>query len=237
MKTLNDYSQHMFLPYLEHMLRDVLRIDVVWDVYRKDSLKAQTRQSRGSGNKLRITRDTSIPVNWQSFLRVDSNKEGLFQFLAIAIQEFQTPVGKTAISTHGESVVSSPVLDLSALRCTHEEADSRLLFHAAHAIQNGLSNVMIHATDTDVVVLAIAVSSTLHGSEIWVAFGHGNKLRYIPCHTIATLLGSDSSWGLLFMHAVSGCDVVSSFHGIGKKTAWSVWLSMQHMTPTVKYTQ
>jgi len=162
---------------------------------------------------------------------VDSNKEGLFQFLAIAIQEFQTPVGKTAISTHGESVVSSPVLDLSALRCTHEEADSRLLFHAAHAIQNGLSNVMIHATDTDVVVLAIAVSSTLHGSAIWVAFGHGNKLRYIPCHTIATLLGSDSSWGLLFMHAVSGCDVVSSFHGIGKKTAWSVWLSMQHMTP------
>jgi len=52
MKTVNDYSQHMFLPYLEHMLRDVLRIDVVWDVYRKDSLKAQTRQSSGSGNKL-----------------------------------------------------------------------------------------------------------------------------------------------------------------------------------------
>ena len=37
--------------------------------------------------------------------------------------------------------------------------------------------MMIHATDTDVVVLAIAVSSVLHGCEIWVAFGHGSTIR------------------------------------------------------------
>ena len=35
--------------------------------------------------------------------------------------------------------------------------------------------------------------------------------------------------GLLLMHALSGCDNVSAFHGIGKKTAWAVWCSMPQL--------
>ena len=87
----------------------------------------------------------------------------------------------------------------------------------------------IHATYTDVVVLAIAVSSVLQDCEIWVAFDHGYKLRFIPCHRIAAKLGNAGSWGLLLIHALSGCDTVSAFHGIGKKTAWAVWCSMPHL--------
>ena len=37
------------------------------------------------------------------------------------------------------------------------------------------------------------------------------------------------SRGLLLIHALSGCDTVSAFHGIGKKTAWAVWCSMPHL--------
>jgi len=90
---------------------------------------------------------------------------------------------------------------------------------------------MIHATDTDVVVLAIAVSSVLKDCEIWVAFGHGSKLRYVPFHLISAELGNGASWGLLFLLAISGCDTVSAFYGIGKKTAWAVWRSMPQVTP------
>ena len=32
------------------------------------------------------------------------------------------------------------------------------------------------------------------------------------------------------MHALSGCDNVSAFHGIGKKTSWAVWCSIHHLT-------
>ena len=88
---------------------------------------------------------------------------------------------------------------------------------------------MIHATDTDVVVLAIAVSSVLQDCEIWVAFDHGSKLRFIPCHLIAAKLGNAGSWGLLLIHALSGCDTVSAFHRIGKKTAWAVRCSIPHL--------
>jgi len=79
------------------------------------------------------------------------------------------------ISTHGKNVVSSPVAKhISELLCRHEEADTRLLFHASHCISHGYK-VMVHVglTDTDVVVIAIAVTSVLRDCEIWIAFGHG----------------------------------------------------------------
>jgi len=178
-KTFQYYSQLVFLTYLECMLQDVGRLDVVWDIYKEDSLKAQTRQNRGAGNHLRVANNINIPGNWNNFLHCDSNKESLFQLIANAIQEFQPPQRKLVISTHGKNVVSSPIADVSDLSSIHEEADTQLLFHASHSFHQGFTK-MIHATDTDVVVLAIAVSSVLKDCEIWVAFGHGSKLRYVP---------------------------------------------------------
>ena len=191
-KSFKDYSQLGFLPYLECMLQDVGRLDVVWDVYKEDSLKAQTRQNRGAGNHLRVANNTNIPGNWNNILHCDSNKESLFPLLANAIQEFQPPQRKLVISTHGKNAVSSPIADLSDLSCTHEEADTRLLFHASHSFHQGFTKLMIHATDTDVVVLAIAVSSVLKDCEIWVAFGHGSKIRCVPCQLVSAefIMGS-----------------------------------------------
>ena len=187
-KTFNEYAQLVFLPYIERMLQDVVRIDVVWDTYMEDSLKAQTRMNRGSGNHIRVSNSTNIPVDWKSFLRCDANKDSLFHLLADAIREFHPHQRKQVISTYGQNDVSSAIADLSDLSCTHEEADTWLLFHASHSFHQGFTKLMIHATDTDVVVLAIAVSSVLQDCEIWEAFGHGSMLRFIPCHLIAAKL-------------------------------------------------
>ena len=189
-KIFQDYSHLVFLPYLECMLQYVGRLDVGWDVYKENSLKAHTRQNRGAGNHLRVANNTNILDNWNNFLHCDSNKKSLFQLLANAIQ-FQPPQRKLVISTHGKNAVSSPIADLSDLPCTHEEADTRLLFHASRSFHQGFTKLMIHVTDTDVVVLAIAVSSVLKDCEIWVAFGHGSKLSYVPCHLISAELGND----------------------------------------------
>ena len=89
-----------------------------------------------------------------------------------------------------------------------------------------VKNVIVHATDTGVLVVAVAVSSILQNCEVWIAFRDGNKLRCIPCQRIANKLGTDASCGLLFFHAVSGCYTVSAFCGVGKKTAWAIWCSM-----------
>ena len=156
------------------------------------------RERRGSGSQIRVENDTKFPTNWKNFLRCDENKESIFKLLANAIQDYQFPPHKQIISTLGKNAVSSPLAELSELSCSHEEADTRLLFHASHLFQKGFTKFMIHATDTDVVVIAIAVSAILKDCETWVAFGHGNKVRYIPCHQISAQLGHDASTGLLF---------------------------------------
>ena len=127
-----DGAQIVFLPYIERMLQDVVRIDVVWDTYVEDSLKAQTRMNRGSGNHLRVSNSTNIPVDWKSFLRCDASKDSMFHLLADAIREFHPPQQKQVISTYGQNAVSSAIANLSDLSCTHEEADTRRLSHASH---------------------------------------------------------------------------------------------------------
>ena len=56
--------------------------------------------------------------------------------------------------------------DMSPLASSQEEADTRLLCHASHS---GFKKLMIHVADTDLAVIAIAVSIVLHGCEIWIA--------------------------------------------------------------------
>ena len=84
----------MFLPYIERMLQDVVRIYVVWDTYMENSLKAQRRMKSGSGNHLRVSNSTNIQIDWKSFLRCDANKDSLFHLLADAIREFHPPQRK-----------------------------------------------------------------------------------------------------------------------------------------------
>ncbi len=162
---------------------------MVWDIYKNDSLKSHVRQRRGGGLALRVSGNTLLPRNWANFLRVDSNKTGLFTYLASEIKSCTGPEGKSLLSTDGETVVSASEIDVSAIdHCTHEEADYRMLLHASHAYQQGYRRIIIRATDTDVLVLAVAVASVLDGCELWLAFGHGVKFRNIPAHVIAANL-------------------------------------------------
>jgi hypothetical protein len=94
--------------------------------------------------------------------------------------------------------------------------------------------------DTDVLVLAVAVFHQLSSIrpdeqlEIWVAFGTGVNLRYIPAHSIASTLGQERSKFLALpaFHAFTRCDTVSCFAGRGKKTAVEAWKACPEVTST-----
>ena len=53
-RTFNEYAATVFLPYICRQLETVQRIDVVWDIYIKDSLKGTTREKRGKGLRRRV---------------------------------------------------------------------------------------------------------------------------------------------------------------------------------------
>ena len=123
-------------------------------------------------------------------------------------------------------------MESSLAPCNHEEADTRLFLHALHCAQNGHHRILIRSVDTDVVVLAIAIFHALSLDELWVAYGVKKHYRLIPTHTIANSLGENKAKALLFFHAFTGCDTLSSFSGIGKKTAWDTWTNFPDITDT-----
>ena len=170
---------------------------------------------------MRVNGETSIPTNWKSFLWVDANKTALFQFLSKELSEISLPCGKTLITTLEEDVLLNGVFTNTAglQPCNHKEADTRMLLHYQHAFKQGYRRLLCIATDTDVVILAIEAATWLPNCELWIEFGHGTNLRYIPAHKI----GQDKSRALPFFHSFSGCDTTSCFKGIGNKTAWDTW--------------
>ena len=67
--------------------------------------------------------------------------------------------------------------------CNHKEADTRMLLHAADAVQCGFTKILLRTVDTDVLILAVAFAEELQefqGNqtiELWVGFGTGAHLR------------------------------------------------------------
>lgn len=156
-------------------------------------------------------------------MRVDSNKVQLFRLLNNELIK-ATPDDRIVIVTEGEDVICKPLRDKSNMApCNHEEADSRIMVHIADAVSQGCHKILVRTVDTDVVVLAVATVQSLENVELWILFGSGKDLRYIPVHEISVSLGPQKSYGLPVFHAFTGCDTVSQFSFVGKKTAWKVW--------------
>ena len=80
--TFAQYSESVFIPYVQKCIQSVQRVDIVWDQYKQDSLKADTREKRGKlkGIRRKVAASTKLPGNWQDFLKDDTNKEELFSF-------------------------------------------------------------------------------------------------------------------------------------------------------------
>ena len=143
------------------------------------------------------------------------------------------PSEKQVISTFLQEVLCNYSRDTQELaHCNHEEADTRIFVHMKDAVNHGLSRVLIRTVDTDVVALAVAAVVQTDAKELWVAFGTGKKFRYISAHDIAAALGPDKARALPMFHAYTGCDTVSSFGNVGKKTAWDTWKMFGGVTET-----
>ena len=150
----------------------------MWDDYRPDSLKAQTRDMRGKGIRRRVEPNDAVPKNWAEFLRINENKTELFAFLSREIVTISTD--KQGICILDRYVICRQPMDNEGLApCSHEEADSRMMVHVAHAANT--YTILIRTVDSEVVVLAVYAFAQLTSSlnELWVAFGTGKHYRLL----------------------------------------------------------
>lgn len=220
------YSEYASSRFWHHIiafsrLHSAIRTDVVFDVYTTPSIKDAARTERGNSCERHVLPDKTVPRNWNECLLNAKNKTAIFSLLANAMPNDNMML----VSTKGEDVITNSP-DKSFLEflspCSHEEADTRIFLHAKQASEQGHNNICIRSTDTDVIVIAVSLFPYLDLNELWVAKGVGNTFSYLPVHEIFASIGPLKSSGLLFFHAFTGCDTVSSFCYIGKKTAWQI---------------
>ena len=63
-----------------------------------------------------------------------------------------------------------------------------MILHAGDAGRCGFQRITIRTVDTDVVVLAVSCVRLFNITELWLAFGTGKHLLFIPAHEIADSL-------------------------------------------------
>jgi hypothetical protein len=122
-KTFDEYVTEKIISKVKFYSSKYKRTDIVFDVYRQPSLKAETRSKRGNSVRRRVSANNKIPSNWRSFLRDGDNKTELFNFIADKIS--RTTTTNVVVVTKGEDALTNQPMSVDDLSpCNHEEADS-----------------------------------------------------------------------------------------------------------------
>lgn len=77
-----------------------------------------------------------------------------------------------------------------------------MLLHAADASVTH-SLMVVRSLGTDVCVLCMSLVEDIECLELWLRTGVKAKLRYIPCHVIADVLGLDLCQASMSLLAVT----------------------------------
>ena len=96
------------------------------------------------------------------------------------------------IVTRDDEVLSSAPCDLAGLmRCTHEEADTRMFIHATDGAEHGMNKIFLRTIDTDVVVRALVwrkgLVVTVSGSHLVLALHSGILTQQLWLKHVATV--------------------------------------------------
>ena len=205
------------------------RIIVTFDRYIPGSVKGATRKRR-SGTCCPIRRAIKgrhgpLPKNWNNFLCMSENKSDLARFLSQEIirqGNLYTEVVVAGAFDDGTEVQSTNVLtDVSMLKVAHEEADTRILLHAANS---SCDTVVVSDRDTDVFIMLLSHPNQVRCKQLWMMAGTSKKRRFIPIHDIHCKLLPEVLSSLLAFHAISGCDTTSYIRGQTKRSMWNTFI-------------
>ncbi len=218
-KTFQELANNLLTSALQ-ISTNSKHLDIVFDVYLQQSIKNAERIARcatqivytqiSAGQKIR---------KYRELLGSSKSKESLIAFVFEVWQkpESQQRLGsKELYITCKEKcarVTTTEAVLCSELRSTQEEADTRLLLHAQHALQNGCHSTMIISDDTDVFLLCLAFHQI---GQIYIQCGTKNSLRIVNITALGQALGQHVCKALIGLHALTGCDSVSAFSGRGK---------------------
>ena len=200
------------------------RIDIVFDVYKKDSIKNLEREQRGSGQgvQYKSIQAKHKVTQWRRCLASPESKSVLPGFF---LGEWKTPdckkrIGKKQlyVTVGGKcfKISENGCCEIPSLETKQEEADTRMLLHANSVTQR---SAILVADDADILLLALAFSGEI-SCNLYVKCGNRSRSRYIDVAKLARAISEKTSpKALIGMHSFTGCDSVSAFGAKGKMSS------------------
>lgn len=223
--------------YLVGMVNDIppgtASIHFCCDRYKSPSLKLQTRSHRtGKPSKTFTVADHFTAPEPTEFFKNPDNKARLLSYLCKKWSESDSThltLGSLQLylgggfdeETKSVLIAAQSQVPVPELESTQEEADTRLILHIVHSVRTeGVNRVIVHANDTDVIVLCIYYAATHLQDlpEFWVRV---SPKEYLPIHSLANVLGVNQCKALPMIHSLSGRDT-TSFPYFTSKKAWFI---------------
>ena len=216
--TYEDHFKALWRTF-SSLSKDCSRINIVFDVYLRHSIKQHERNQR-SKLDLTETNITSIkqqlPVEMDRFWSSSENKMKFQQsFNKWAHYNYASDVpiylggaGEENVTACIKVCSNDPSDDVDSLRNTHEEADDRMMFHVHQSVTSEkFERVIIASGDTDVFVCSIYHFNRwiYRGlKEMWIVSGKSGSTTVFPIHQLVEQLESNVADILPAIHALTG---------------------------------
>lgn len=232
---------------LQQACANAREVHLVCDTYPGGpSIKDQEHDSRGDSMcSYKITGPLQRrPSDFGSALR---SKEFKLELLSFLKDEWTNPAYASILEGHhfyfatgGDCflyTVAAGIVqrqEIPELESCHEEADTRLIFHAnfvAEVHEGPAPKVVVRSIDTDVFILLVHHSKYID-AELWLDAGVNakNTRRLIHISELAVKVTPEITDALPALHALSGCDYTASFMRKGKQRPYEVMVKNERFT-------
>ena len=236
-ETVGDLITSAILSIFERFNTNTFHI--IRDSYLEASLKSCERLVRADGIDpimfQNFSSDLTLPDDMNQFWAHQPNKEQLQDCIPAVVNGLQELINTDIVVSgriydDGEQTPAllipagrNPVVPnfepIPTLKSAIEEADDRIFPHLMHEVLKGNENFLLVSNDTDTVARALYHIVYLKSKGLkllWIQFGTGDNLRYLPIHEMHNSLRDDFSKAVLKAHILTEDDMLSK---IGTKHA------------------
>lgn len=203
---------------------------ITFDRYLFPSIKdnEHSLRNRVRGQRFQINGPDQIrPSNFSEALKNIYFKEALIEFLIEDWKnDYMAPwIGEKTIIVNYLECYKYEVNEGKVQRtfdplltCAgHEEADTKIVFHACNLSSD--TQVTIRCSDTDILIIMLGNMNFIEKNvQISMHVGTGNNQKFIDVTKLYESLGPNLCSALPGFHAFTGCDFNSAFYRKGKKT-------------------
>ena len=194
------------------------RIDIIFDVYQKSSIKQMERAQRSSSEQITITirsDNQKVPVDldmfWSSMLNKVRLQEYVFKWMLQNVVSEKEIIFGGVNGGECRKLLAGIESEITELSSNQEEADDRIMFHINDVVvKHGVQSVLVDSPDTDVFVnLIFHFHKTWQLQKLFVKLGKRKNKKTVPVHLLVDQLDNNLVSCLPAIHALSGCDSTS----------------------------